>query len=323
MPAGNTSASLSPTATTPTGAATNSNHTTPIAATASMPTSRSANATWDKPERARTSHACEPCRERKTKCDGSRPACRRCLHTGTTCYYGYGKGWRKRKTAEDLTATSHRLARYENLLNEIMPMVSSEVRALIDDAREPDHSNGSETNESEYAFAPPRLESSLSSGGPASRIILPLPVPSPHVPSVSRSSTSSGTYEHVGPPPALNHALSTLSTASSQQSQRMSPDNAIQLTRLPSITAGGILIGEESKDPVLPQAQALLDAGVIYAQERMGPLPASPTGRSSFAGWSNHELLPRRPSADSRKRHDEDAPVLPWLKTVETAAVSN
>lgn len=52
---------------------------------------------YERPERARTSHACEPCRERKTKCDGERPACRRCLHTGTNCHYGYGKGWKKRK----------------------------------------------------------------------------------------------------------------------------------------------------------------------------------------------------------------------------------
>lgn len=52
---------------------------------------------YERPERARTSHACEPCRERKTKCDGERPACRRCVHTGTNCHYGYGKGWKKRK----------------------------------------------------------------------------------------------------------------------------------------------------------------------------------------------------------------------------------
>lgn len=55
---------------------------------------------YERPERARTSHACEPCRERKTKCDGERPSCRRCLHTGTQCHYGYGKGWKKRKYVE-------------------------------------------------------------------------------------------------------------------------------------------------------------------------------------------------------------------------------
>lgn len=40
------------------------------------------------------------------------------------------------RTAEDLTATSRRLARYEALLAEILPMVSSEVRDLIEDARD-------------------------------------------------------------------------------------------------------------------------------------------------------------------------------------------
>lgn len=62
-----------------------------------IPISRASGSAYDRPERARTSHACEPCRERKTKCDGERPSCRRCLHTGTPCHYGYGKGWRKRK----------------------------------------------------------------------------------------------------------------------------------------------------------------------------------------------------------------------------------
>ena len=101
-----------------------------------LPIARSAGTPFERPERARTSHACEPCRERKTKCDGERPSCRRCLHTGTGCFYGYGKGWRKKKTAEDLTATSRRLARYEALLNDIMPHVSPNVAAMIEEARE-------------------------------------------------------------------------------------------------------------------------------------------------------------------------------------------
>lgn len=49
---------------------------------------------------------------------------------------GYGKGWRKRKTAEDLSATSRRLARYEALLNDIMPHVPPNVKAMIEEARE-------------------------------------------------------------------------------------------------------------------------------------------------------------------------------------------
>jgi len=300
----NTTTSLSPPPTSSTGL--------PASSAASIPISRSHNPAWDKPERARTSHACEPCRERKTKCDGSRPACRRCLHTGTTCYYGYGKGWRKRKTAEDLTATSRRLARYESLLSEIMPMVSPEVRTLIDEARDNDTSNGSETNETEYSLGPPRLESSMS-GGPGGRIILPLPVPSPHVPGVSRSSTSSSTFEPVGPPP-------TLSTASSQTSQRLSPDT-VQLTRLPSITAGGILIEEERTDHSPPKAPGAIDVGVMPGLERLAPLPTSPS-QSSHGGWSNEPHTEHFP-ADSRRRDHDAAPVLPWLKTYEATPVPN
>lgn len=40
------------------------------------------------------------------------------------------------RTAEDLTATSRRLARYEALLNDIMPHVPPNVKAMIEDARE-------------------------------------------------------------------------------------------------------------------------------------------------------------------------------------------
>lgn len=40
------------------------------------------------------------------------------------------------RTAEDLNATSKKLQRYEALLNEIMPMVTPEVQAMIDDVRQ-------------------------------------------------------------------------------------------------------------------------------------------------------------------------------------------
>ncbi|KIW11226.1 hypothetical protein PV08_10526 [Exophiala spinifera] len=172
------------------------------------------------------------------------------------------------RTAEDLTATSRRLARYESLLNDILPMVSPEVRALIDEARENDTSNGSETNDNDYNPGPPRLDGSIS-GAPGGRIILPLPVPSPHVPGVSRSSTSSSTFEPAGPP-------ATLSTASSQTSQRLSPDSN-QLTRLPSITAGGILIEEERAADFSPPKAPGVDTSAMPGLERLVPLPTSPS----------------------------------------------
>ena len=40
------------------------------------------------------------------------------------------------RTAEDLTVTSRKLVRYEELLNEIYPLVSPDVRNIIDDVRQ-------------------------------------------------------------------------------------------------------------------------------------------------------------------------------------------
>lgn len=291
----------------------------------SLPISRSNVSAWEKPERARTSHACEPCRERKTKCDGERPSCRRCLHTGTSCHYGYGKGWRKRKTAEDLTATSRRLARYESLLNEIFPMVSAEVRALIEEARDQDATtpNGSETTDPDHGYAPPHLikpESNLT--GTGSRMLLPLPVPSPLASTVSRSSTSSGTYDSVppaaGPQPPTTVASAPPVIQASQQ--RLSPD-ATPVTRLPSITPDGLLIETRARERSSPKLQHLLDSTKNYGQDRLGALPTSPNSHTFHGGWLS-EPYPGRLHADNRKR-DYEAAVFPWLKSNQAETVQN
>ncbi|OCT47409.1 hypothetical protein CLCR_03591 [Cladophialophora carrionii] len=295
-----------------------------VAKTTSLPISRSSNSAWEKPERARTSHACEPCRERKTKCDGSRPACRRCLHTGTTCFYGYGKGWRKRKTAEDLTATSRRLARYESLLNEILPMVSPEVRVLIEDARDNDtgaSNNGSETNETEQNLQPPTLlknESSMS--GSNARIILPLPVPSlgagtsPLPPTASRSSTSSGTFESVPTLPTAN----TTGSANVQPTQRLSPDSN-PVARLPSITPDGQLIETGVRDRSPTSLHRRPDSAASYG---MGASPTSPTSLASQGG-AFPGPQPGRSDTDCRRRDGEATTIFPWLKSTEAATVRN
>jgi hypothetical protein len=38
-------------------------------------------------KRRRILHACQACRQRKSRCDGVRPACRLCTHHGLTCQY--------------------------------------------------------------------------------------------------------------------------------------------------------------------------------------------------------------------------------------------
>ena len=47
--------------------------------------------------RHRVTHACEPCRHRKTKCSGERPTCRHCEDFKISCYYADGKRDRVKK----------------------------------------------------------------------------------------------------------------------------------------------------------------------------------------------------------------------------------
>lgn len=42
-------------------------------------------------DKHRVSHACEPCRHRKTKCSGERPTCKHCDDFKITCIYADGK----------------------------------------------------------------------------------------------------------------------------------------------------------------------------------------------------------------------------------------
>ena len=48
-------------------------------------------------DKNRVTHACEPCRHRKTKCSGERPACQHCQDFNLTCTYADGKRDKIRK----------------------------------------------------------------------------------------------------------------------------------------------------------------------------------------------------------------------------------
>ena len=48
-------------------------------------------------EKHRVSHACEPCRHRKTKCSGERPVCKHCEDFKISCLYADGKRDRVKK----------------------------------------------------------------------------------------------------------------------------------------------------------------------------------------------------------------------------------
>lgn len=66
--------------------------------------------------RRRSARACEPCRHRKTKCDGARPSCAQCVYHGNRCSYEDVKRVRDQKMLDLL---SQRVERYEGLLRNL------------------------------------------------------------------------------------------------------------------------------------------------------------------------------------------------------------
>ncbi|KEF62831.1 uncharacterized protein A1O9_00804, partial [Exophiala aquamarina CBS 119918] len=190
------------------------------------------------------------------------------------------------RTAEDLTATSRRLARYEALLAEILPMVSLEVRELIEDARDQDaaNSNGSETNETEQGYPPvPSLQSESSTmSSTASRILLPFPVPSPLTSVSSRLSVTQGPFDPVSPPTIVSNATVPSPGAGIPSSQaRLSPD---ALPRLPSITPDGQLIDPTRRELSPPKLHRLSDAKPEFAPDRFGISSVSPSSQILLGG---------------------------------------
>lgn len=66
--------------------------------------------------RRRSARACEPCRQRKIKCDGIRPICGQCVYHNNSCTYEDVKRVRDQKMRELL---SQRVERYESLLRSL------------------------------------------------------------------------------------------------------------------------------------------------------------------------------------------------------------
>jgi hypothetical protein len=66
--------------------------------------------------RRRSARACEPCRQRKIKCDGVRPLCGQCEYNSHTCSYEDVKRVRDQKRLGSLTK---RVDTYETLLREL------------------------------------------------------------------------------------------------------------------------------------------------------------------------------------------------------------
>ncbi|KAL1953993.1 hypothetical protein VTO42DRAFT_1848 [Malbranchea cinnamomea] len=72
------------------------------------PGSKSISVALDRP---RVRHACEPCRHKKSKCDGNQPVCSRCRSNGIHCFYADNKR-DKLKRQVSLLIDLHRVAEH-------------------------------------------------------------------------------------------------------------------------------------------------------------------------------------------------------------------
>lgn len=70
--------------------------------------------------RHRSARACEPCRNRKIKCDGNKPMCRQCVEQKITCTFLDVKRVREQK---QLGTLGMKVEKYEELLRELEPDV--------------------------------------------------------------------------------------------------------------------------------------------------------------------------------------------------------
>lgn len=117
----------------------------------------------------------------------------------------------------------------------------------------------------------------------ASRILLPLPVPSPLTSVSSRLSAAQGTFDSVSPPTVVpNTTGPSPATGISSSQTRLSPD---ALPRLPSITPDGQLIDPTPRDLSPSKLHRLSDAKPEFASERFGISSVSPSSQTLLGGW--------------------------------------
>ncbi|OAT13143.1 C6 transcription factor [Blastomyces gilchristii SLH14081] len=79
-------------------------------------------------ERHRVSHACDPCRKRKSKCDGLRPVCSRCRDQEIACAYLDGK---REKMKRYTKSNAAKVTVYEKLLYDILPHLKPEMQLTV------------------------------------------------------------------------------------------------------------------------------------------------------------------------------------------------
>ncbi|KAL9600563.1 MAG: hypothetical protein Q9219_003109 [cf. Caloplaca sp. 3 TL-2023] len=76
----------------------------------------------------RVTHACEPCRQRKTKCSGERPVCKHCEDFRIACVYADGK---RDRTKREYNIMAAQVADYKDLLQDLSDRVCDEDQLRI------------------------------------------------------------------------------------------------------------------------------------------------------------------------------------------------
>ncbi|RPB09768.1 hypothetical protein P167DRAFT_538282 [Morchella conica CCBAS932] len=82
-------------------------------------------------DRHRVPHACEPCRQRKTKCSGERPICKHCQDFKLGCYYADGK---RDKAKNEMISLKSKVELYESVLEQLKCHVDSAGQLAIQKA---------------------------------------------------------------------------------------------------------------------------------------------------------------------------------------------
>lgn len=78
--------------------------------------------------RRRSARACEPCRQRKIKCDGNKPTCKQCGEHGAVCVFLDVKRVRDQK---QMALLLKQVKRYEEILKELVSEVDSGTAGRI------------------------------------------------------------------------------------------------------------------------------------------------------------------------------------------------
>ncbi|OJZ81489.1 hypothetical protein ASPFODRAFT_145220 [Aspergillus luchuensis CBS 106.47] len=79
-------------------------------------------------QRRRSARACEPCRQRKIKCDGNKPVCRQCIDHNVSCFFVDVKRVRDQK---QLGILGKKVEQYEHLLQDLEKEVDENVARRI------------------------------------------------------------------------------------------------------------------------------------------------------------------------------------------------